>query len=274
MTPAPSRWPRPGRGRSTPEQWARAVFEQGPAAAPLVRRARVAGGARASSRAAPLARPRGRLDHRRGRRAARHHHPDAPSPGCCARATSWRSTTRVVEWVTTVQFERPPARAVWAVASPDPPPDHPLPPHTCRTGHRGTALALLTETGPWFDDAMTPSRPSHTARDRGRHDRRPCRRRVLPSAAGLHLPRRLRAAPARRGRSRRPGLARPGQPGGRTPPRPPACGVPAALDLARDRAAPATAPRPVPARSRPPWPSTTPAPSPSEPGPRGPLRQP
>jgi len=101
----------------TPEQWARAVFEQGPV--PL--RSFVEFGWRAllGLRLGPRHSP----DHVAGWTiAAVDDRPDTITLTADSRLLRARNVVAVddgvVEWVTTVQFERPPARAAWAAAVP------------------------------------------------------------------------------------------------------------------------------------------------------------
>jgi hypothetical protein len=101
----------------TPEEWARAVFEQGPAALRLFVEVgwRVALRLRLASRHAP--------DHVAGWViAAVDERPDTITLSAESPLLSARNVVAVddavVEWVTTVHFDRRIARPVWAVASP------------------------------------------------------------------------------------------------------------------------------------------------------------
>jgi hypothetical protein len=125
----------------TPEQWARAVFEEGPAALRWFVELgwRAALGLRLGPRHSP--------DHVAGWTiAAVDERPDAITLTAESRILRARNIVAVddsvVEWVTVVQFERPLARPVWALASPM---------------HRRTIPYLLTRAGRSVGQRPSPS---------------------------------------------------------------------------------------------------------------------
>jgi hypothetical protein len=124
----------------TPEQWARAVFEQGPAALrPFVELGwRTVLGLRLG--------PRHSAGHVAGWTiAAVDERPDTITLSAESRFLRARNIVAVddavVEWVTVVEYERTPARHVWAVASPI---------------HRRTIPYLLTRAARFVEQRPSP----------------------------------------------------------------------------------------------------------------------
>jgi hypothetical protein len=125
----------------TPEQWARAVFEQGPA--PLRSFVELGWRALLGLRLGPRHSP----DHVAGWTiAAVDEWPDTVTLTADSRLLRARNVVAVadgvVEWVTTVQFDRPPARAIWAIATPV---------------HSLTIPYLLTRTARTIEERPLPS---------------------------------------------------------------------------------------------------------------------
>ncbi len=128
----------------TPEQWARAVFEQGPRAL----RSFVEVGWRAAL--GLRLGPRGSPDHVAGWAITSvDERPDTITLTATSRVLRARNIVAVdddvVEWVTTVWFERPPARALWSMAAPI---------------HCRTIPSLLTHAGQAVEELPLPPGPT------------------------------------------------------------------------------------------------------------------